>query len=236
MESLFRIITIPCSRPKSWQSCSDVHRVEDHVVAKSRRGLFRHTRYRHACRERAELQEQFDALERSKPRTPAKKGVKTRRLNKLARQIAAAKGRVTKARNALSNGGKRAATAAAAKEKPSAAARAGWATRRARRASVIVDDKEFMPMLTADAGIVWIRPVGDDRILLGGYWSAVGRFLDNKMTFELSLYDGLSVFDSDSGRHFPFVTDPNSILSYHDHYDFGPSFYKERGQVPRRDQ
>jgi hypothetical protein len=70
-------------------------------MAQAKRGSSLHTKYRHARKRFAELEAQQAKLERSKPRSPGKKGAKTRALNKLNGQIRAAKGQLTKARNAI---------------------------------------------------------------------------------------------------------------------------------------
>jgi hypothetical protein len=199
-------------------------------MAKPKRAPSAHTRYRHALQRVGSLEAQRSKLERSRPRTRGKKAAKTRALNKLAKQIPAAKGLVTKARNAIAKIAR--PLKATARQKCSEAAKRGWATRRARRAAQFGDGAQFMPMLTND-GVVWINPVGDDRSLLGGYWSDVGTGIDNRAVLALGLYDELSVFDTESGQRLPFVTDIDTVLAYHDHYDFGPSFYKTRGEVPR---
>ena len=146
-----------------------------------RRGTSAHTRRRHANARLAGLAAIKAALERSRPRTPGKKGAKTRALRKLARQIASAKGQRTKALNAIAVAARnRCPARAAATAKRGAAAKKGWATRLARLAATVVDvgGGKFMPMLTAD-GVVWINPIGDDRSLLGSYWKLVDDRLKN---------------------------------------------------------
>ena len=64
-----------------------------------------HTRYRYARARLADLEALRAALERTRPRTRGKKAARTRALNKLARQIPAAKGLLTKARNAIAKDG-----------------------------------------------------------------------------------------------------------------------------------
>jgi hypothetical protein len=193
------------------------------------RGLW--SKYRHAHKSVADLEALREKLVRSRPRTRGKKAAKTRTLNKLARRIPAAKGLLTKARNAIAAESRsRAAIKGVNRQQRSAAAKKGWATRRAGLAAPARSGGKFMPMLTR-AGIVWINPVGDDRSLLGSYWIAVGDHLNNTPTFALYGFEGLSVVDSETGESFPFITDLNTIFGYHDQYDFGPSFYRSRGEV-----
>jgi hypothetical protein len=182
----------------------------------------------------ADLESQFMKLERSRPRTPGKKGAKTRALNKLSRRISAARGRLTKSRNAIAKAARTHSTStAAARLKRSAAAKKGWASRLRRLAGAVTDGTgKFMPMLTKD-GVVWVNPVGDDRSLLGVYWTGVGDRLNNMPTLVLQGLDGLSIVDSETGARYPFITDMDTILAYHEHFDFGPSFYKSRGEAPR---
>lgn len=91
---------------------------------------------------------------------------------------------------------------------------------------------EFVPMLTAD-GIVWINPIGHDRSLVGKYWSEVKDRLENQSALPLTDFDDKSVFDTESDQRLPFITDLDTILTYHEHFDFGPSFYKSRGEILR---
>jgi hypothetical protein len=201
-------------------------------MAKGKRSASTRSILRGARNRLGDLLAQQSKLERSRPRTPGKKAAKTRALNKLARQIPAAKGLVTKARKAVAAIGQVATATDAARQKRSEAAKRGWQTRRARRATILSDGAKFMPMLTND-GVVWVNPVGGDRNLLGSYWSVVAGGIDNRSAFSLSLFNGLSVFDGETDQRLPFITDVDTILAYHDHYDFGPSFYKTRGEVPR---
>ena len=92
---------------------------------------------------------------------------------------------------------------------------------------------QFMPMLTADEGVVWVNPTGADRSAVGGYWSAVHAVRDNRKPLALNDFEGRSIFDADTGKRFPFITDVETVLAYHEHFDFGPSFYKARGEVGR---
>jgi hypothetical protein len=156
-----------------------------------------------------------------------------RTLNQLARKIASARGQITKHRKAIHKTPvtTRAGAKAIARATRSAAAKKGWITRRARLLQLVIPSGKFMPMLTRN-GIVWINPLGDDRSLLGSYWNAVSDWLDNRITLTIDLFDGLSVLDSESGQTLPFITDKDIILAYREHFDFGPSFYKARGEAP----
>jgi hypothetical protein len=200
-------------------------------MAKSKPPLSPRGTYRRVLATLTDLEAQREKLDRSRPRTRGKKGAKTRALNTLTRKIRAARGLVTKARNAIAKPPK-ANPSEATRERRSAAAKKGWATRRARLLDLAAPGGKFMPMLTTD-GVVWINPLGDDRSLLGSYWNAVDDRLKNRLTLALDLFDGLSVFDSETGQHLPFITDMDTILAYHDHFDFGSPFYKARGDVPR---
>lgn len=212
-------------------------------MARARRGTSPHTKRRHALQRIGELEAQQSKLERSRPRTRGKKGAKTRALNTIARQLRAARGALTKARNAIA---KAASQTVAAKRtgtlKRSEAAKKGWATRRARAskaaapaptASVEVRGRaEFMPFLTP-SGVVYVNPVGSDRGLVGKHWNAIRRFLENRGTDALDRFAGQSIFDTESGRSLPFVTDPNVILEHEAELDLGPGFYKRREEVTR---
>ncbi len=203
-------------------------------MARRKRGSSPYTPYRQARTLLAELQVQLAKLVGSRPRTPGKKGAKTRAINKLRRRIRATRGKLTKARKKIAEAARtRAGTSDAARIKRSAAAKKGWATRLARLAAIATDASKFMPMLTRD-GVIWINPLGGDRSLLGTYWTIVGDRVNNIPTLlSLDAFDGLSIVDSETGQSYPFITDMDTILAHHDHFDFGPSFYKSRGDVPR---
>ncbi len=89
-----------------------------------------------------------------------------------------------------------------------------------------------MPFLSKD-GVVYVNPVGSDRKLVGGYWHAVRVYLDSGTTNELDRFDGRAIFDTETQRRLPFITDPDSILDHVDEIDFGASFYKRRDEVVR---
>src|SRR5580698_5060568 len=92
--------------------------------------------YRRAQKTLSELEVQLAALVRTRPRARGKKAAKTRALNKLSRRIPAAKGLLTKARNAIAKASRgRKSTTSAAKQKRSDAAKRGWAKRRAQKTS-----------------------------------------------------------------------------------------------------
>jgi hypothetical protein len=90
-----------------------------------------------------------------------------------------------------------------------------------------------MPMLTEDDGVFWVNPTGADRSALGGYWSAVNAVRDNRRPLALNDFEGGSILDPETGKRFPFITDVETVLAYHEHFDFGPSFYRSRGEVRR---
>ncbi len=199
-------------------------------------GTSPHTRYRRARKQLADLEALQATLARSRPRTPGKKGAKTRALNTLARRIPAMRGSVTKARNAVAKAAsERVAAKSAAKRKRSEATKKAWATRRARKsvpAPIPASSGLFMPFLTK-GGVVYVNPVGTDRKLVGGYWHAVRVYLDSGTTNDLDRFDGRAIFDTETQRRLPFITDPDSILEHVDEIDFGASFYKRRDEVVR---
>jgi hypothetical protein len=200
-------------------------------MARPRNGKSPHTHYRRARENLAALVAEHDKLLRSRPRTPGKKGAKTRALKGLSLRIRAARGMVTKARNAIAKAtSQRAASKKEASRKRSEAAKKGWATRRARVSTPQLDVLGlFMPHLTID-GPDYIHPVGNDRSLEGAWWVAAALFLDNKPN-RLDDLGGKSVLDTATGRRMPFITDRNVILHYQDSFDFGSSFYKRRNEV-----
>lgn len=212
-------------------------------MAQAKRGSSPHTKRRHALQRVAELEARQAKLERSRPRTPGKKGAKTRALNTVARQLRAARGMLTKARNAIAKGASGRGTAKrAATAKRSEAAKKGWATRRVRASAATVPTPiapfeprgraEFMLFLS-ESGVIYVNPVGSDRSLVGKHWDAIRRFLENRGTEALDRFDGQSIFDTESGRRLPFVTDPNVILEHEAELDLGPGFYKRREEIAR---
>jgi hypothetical protein len=87
-------------------------------------------------------------------------------------------------------------------------------------------------MLTRD-GIAWINPSGAGRSLVGKYWSEVKGRLENQSALPLTDFDDKSVLDTETNQRLSFITDLDTILAYHEHFDFGPSFYKSRGEILR---
>lgn len=211
-------------------------------MALRKRGTSPHSKYRHARQRIAELEAQRAKLERSRARTPGKKGSKTRTLNKLARQLSAARGLLTKARNAIAKASSvRAVTRREATAKRSVAAKKGWATRRSRvKAAPIAEPPKpaatshacFMPFLT-EGGVVFVNPLGGDRSEVGRYWHAVRRFLETGQIALLGRFEGRSIFDSHSQESLAFITDPYVILEHEAELDLGPGFYKRREEVTR---
>lgn len=149
-------------------------------MARPRNGTSAHTRYRRAREHLADLAEMYAKRASSRPRTPGKKAAKTRALNILSRQLPAARGALTKARNAIAQAtSQRAAAKGDAKDGRSAAASKGWAKRKRSRPSGLPPNAPFMPHLTYD-GPVWVYPVGNDRSLEGGWMHNVKLFLENR--------------------------------------------------------
>jgi hypothetical protein len=197
-----------------------------------------HTRYRHARARLADLEALRDKLARSRPHTTGKKAAKTRQLNKLARQIPAAKGLLTKARNAIAQAAATRTThKRTASQKRSDAAKRGWAKRRARKASPATPKPAFrlrfpgyeykMPFLTRMGIIdVWPRSF-EDRSKIGKYFGQVDRLLSN-LPFSFAEFEGNFIFDELSGERLPFITDIDFILAHSDEFNFGLSFYRDR--------
>lgn len=193
------------------------------------------SKYRRAQKTLTELQAQLAALQRSRPRTRGKKASKTRALNNIKRRIPAAKGLLTKARNAIAKAARgRKSTTSAAKQKRSDAAKRGWAKRRAGKASkaAIATDSVStsnlaMPFLTS-AGIVGVwPPAKSDRSKIGKYFSQVDRMLAHQ-PYSFDQFDGVWIYDEISGKRLPFITDIDLILTYSDEFHFGFSFYRDR--------
>lgn len=200
-----------------------------------------HTRYRHARARLDSLEALHAALERTRPRTRGKKAAKTRALNQLARQIPAAKGLLTKARNAIAQAARvRTSSTGVGKQKRSEAAKRGWATRRARAAAkaptpsaLQTSGQLAMPFLTVAFGVIGVWPPSkDDRSKVGKYWSTVDRLLANQAA-SFDRFEGDSVYDEISGKRLPFVTDLNVILAHSDEYVFGLTFYRNRHDFER---
>ncbi len=203
------------------------------------RKLSPHTGRRHALARLADLEASRDAVARTRPRTRGKKAAKTRALNKLARQISAAKGQLTKALNAIAQAARTgSARMSAAKQKRSAAAKKGWAARRARQASpppiqAAAASGKAIPFLTREKGVVGVWPPSrDDRSKVGKYWSSVDRLLSN-LPASFEQFEGDSIFDEISGKRLPFVTELNLIYAHSDEYLFGLSFYRDRHEYTK---
>jgi hypothetical protein len=211
-------------------------------MAQTKRGSSPHTKRRHALQRIVELETQQAKLERSRPRTPGKKGAKTRALNALARQLRATRGQLTKARNAIAEGATtRTSAKRASVAKRSAAAKKGWATRRARakRAAIpaapepiaVASFERFMPHLT-EGGVIYVNPLGSDRSVEGKHWNAIRTYLETGRTDALDRFHDNSIFDAETGRRLPFITDPAVILEHEAEFDFGSTgFYKRREEV-----
>jgi hypothetical protein len=188
-----------------------------------------HTRYRRARATLADLQAQFAKIERTRPRTRGKKAARTRTLNKLARQIPAAKGLLTKARNAIAKAARvGTSSASTARRKRSEAAKKGWAKRRAPRGASAIGD--IWQHLLPDGTTTTLVLDKSDSSLEGLYWNAYGDALAGKR--DLWEFTGCSVFDLDRQQRFPFVTDLDVIAEHADEIDFGPGFYKRRSEAP----
>jgi len=208
-------------------------------VATQRNGAW--SKYRDARARLADLEAMRDKLARSRPRTSGKKAAKTRQLNKLARRIPAAKGLLTKARNAIA---KAAATRTthkrSASQKRSDAAKRGWAKRLAGKASAAPTEPattsgsgKALPWLTYENGVVGVWPPSkDDRSKLGKYWGTVDRLLSNQpATFDR--FEGDSIYDEISGERLPFVTDRDFILAHSDEFNFGLTIYRDRHEFTK---
>jgi hypothetical protein len=192
-------------------------------------------KYRNARKRRAELEAAHAKLQRSRPRTRGKKAAKMRALNKLTRQIRAAKGVLTKAQKAIA----KAASARTfgdkiAREKRSEAAKRGWAKRRAGKASATAvqpiaapSPKKTLPFLTLRGIIdVW-PPSSDDRSKIGKYFGQIDRLLAH-LPASFAPFEGDSIYDELSGEHLPFITDIDFILARSDEFNFGLSIYRDR--------
>jgi hypothetical protein len=193
----------------------------------ARRGSW--STYRYARDRIAELEAQREKLQRSRPCTRGKKAAKTRALNKLARRIPAAKGLLTKSRKAIARaGGERKVTKVAATRARSEAAKKGWAKRRAAKVTSRIGDiwQHFLP----DGRTTTVTLGPADSSLEGRYWNAYEDARAGKR--DLREFDGRSVLDLDRQQRFPFVTDLDVIAAHADEIDFGPGFYKRRGEAP----
>lgn len=180
------------------------------------------SRYRVARKDLADLEAQREKCGHTRPRTRGKKAAKTRALNQLARKIRAAKGRLTKARNAIArDAAQHKAAKAIARQKRSAAAKKGWAKRRGTASEPATSHAIWhggrpMRFLEERNGIavqiVVNPPDRADRSAIGSYWHAVGVFRDNGSTALLHRFDDRTIYDELQQKRLPFVTDPTLLL------------------------
>jgi molybdenum-dependent DNA-binding transcriptional regulator ModE len=181
-------------------------------MATRKPGASDHTRYRHARASLADLEASRAVLERSRPRTRGKKAAKTRALNKLVHRIAAAKGQITKARNAIARAGAESKTTkSVAKQKRSEAAKKGWAKRKARRQlpapAKPTGRMRFLEERDDEVNRIWVYPPDKaDRSAIGSYWYAIGVYRDNGSTTLLSRFEGRTIYDERRELRLPFVT------------------------------
>lgn len=90
-----------------------------------------------------------------------------------------------------------------------------------------------IPFLTED-GVVYIwPPTKGDRSLVASHWNAVDTALANRSRAALRRFRDRRVYDSISGTWLLFVDDLETIIAHSDEFDFGPSFYRNRGEVTR---
>lgn len=184
----------------------------------ARRGRSPHSRYRHARERLAELEALYAKVERRRPRTPGKKGAKTRARNVLRRMISAARGQLTKSRNAIArNARDKTAAKIAAKQKRREAARRVWAERKAARSAPAparrVRTMRFLEKRNGEAVQIRVDPPSKaDRSAIGSYWYAIGVFRDTGSVALLDRFKGRSVYDALQGKHLPFVTDHGLLL------------------------
>jgi hypothetical protein len=196
-------------------------------MARARTGVW--SKYRAARAKLTELEASRDSLERSHPRTRGKKAAKTRALNKLKRRIPAAKGLVTKARKGILRPKTSHPTETASSfQKRSDAAKRGWAKRRAA-ASASVAWATWLHLLP-DGSLTTVTLDRVDSSIEGLYWNAHGDALAGKR--DLWEFKGITVFDVERKREYPFVTDLDVIAESADSIDFGPGFYKRRNESP----
>ena len=202
-------------------------------MARAKNGSW--SKYRSARARLAELEALREVLQRTRPRTRGKKAAKTRALNKIARQIPAAKGLLTKARHAIAKAARgRKSTTSEAKERRSEAARKGWAKRRAPSGANVASGAnavgDVWQHLLPDGRTTTVVLDKSDSSLEGLYWNAFEDARGGKR--DLWVFAGLSVFDLDGQRRYPFVTDLDVISEHADEIDFGPGFYKRRSDTP----
>jgi hypothetical protein len=186
-------------------------------VAQRKRGTSSHTKYRHAREHLTSLESQYATLERSRPRTSGKHSWRTRRLNKLARQLRAARGQLTRTRNAIADAARtRAAAKSAAKQRRSDAAKRGWRKQSARNAPVPAQPARTMRFLEERNGevkqVLVDPPSKADRSAIGSYWHAISVYRDTGSTALLSRFKSKSIYDALRRTRLPFVVNPALLL------------------------
>ena len=212
-------------------------------MAQAKRGSSPHTKRRHALQRVAELEARQAKLERSGLERRAKKAPRrarsTRSRDNFARRAARLPRPATRSLRALRGEGLR--NVPRRQSVPKLQRRAGrrdahgLAPPRCRRRSHR-SNRAAVPnscRSSRESGVIYVNPVGSDRSLVGKHWNAIRRFLENRGTEALDRFDGQSIFDTESGRRLPFVTDPNVILEHEAELDLGPGFYKRREEVAR---
>lgn len=179
----------------------------------------------------AELRRVIANLERSHPKTPRRKGAKTKKLKALRYSLRAYRGVITKKRKTQT------ARKGLSTAKRRAAASRGWEKRRAsatRLPNVVASEADqTMPFLLPPVIRVW-PPDSADRSMLARYWNPVIlSFLENGSTASLEAFKGKSIYDEISDRRLYFVTDPQVILEHVDSFTlfFEQSFYKRREEA-----
>lgn len=188
-----------------------------------------HTRYRHARVRIAELEAQYAKIERTLPRSPGKRSWRTRRLNKIGNQLRANRGWLTRARNAIAEQARaKVASKRAETQRRSEAATRGWQQRHARRA--LAQSGDIWQHLMTNGTTIGVVVDTHDSSLEGKYWNAYTRVLEGKG--DLSYFQGRSVFDLDTQKRYAFTIDLDVIAEHADEIDFGPGFYKKRGETP----
>ena len=186
-------------------------------MAARKTGTSPHARYRRARKHLSGLEAFQATLARSRPRTPGKKGAKTRALNNLSRRVSAARGQVTKTRNAIAKAAsERASAKSVAKQRRSDAAKRGWSKREAtREAPPPTQPVRAMRFLEERDGevkqILVAPPSKDDRSAIGSYWHAVGVYRNGGSTALLDRFDGRSIYDARTQSRIRFVTDPGLL-------------------------
>lgn len=181
-------------------------------MARPRTGTSPHTHYRRARERLADLEKQYAKIERTRPRTPGKKGAKTRALRTLARQLRAARGQLTKARNAISQRAHtRSVSQVTAKQRRSEAAKKGWAKRKAGANQASLAPPARAQRFLEESGgevkqILVACPSKSDRSAVTSYWNAIGVYRGGGSARLLDRFNGRFIYDALSDRRLPFVT------------------------------